>query len=268
MRALFFVLSKLLDSVLSPLTWGLVLFALAIPWRTPRHPSSIGRRRAFGIAGLLVLLVFALEPVSNAILYRLEHATVSTYRPDVTYDAVILLGGVSDERVVHDTGELSLNESAERLTVTHRLLRDGHARHAIVSGAAMTPALVDSGEARVLVRQLEEWGVESSRLLLEEKARNTRENAVYSREIALAHGFTKILVVTSAFHMRRAVECFEAVGMDVDTLSADYRAHSGTIPGSSSLVPRSSFLADSTTAVREFMGLYIYRLQGYAKPRP
>lgn len=262
---MFFFLSKLLDVLLSPLTWALALVTLAIPWRRPPGPDGWRRRRAAGIAGALVLVVFGLAPISNAMLYRLEHSSRPTVRPEVTYDAVVLLGGVTDERVVAETGQPSYNDNVERLVATHRILADGKARFAIVTGAAMNPSLVDSGEARVLARQIAAWGVDPARIVVEEHARNTRENAVYSQRIAAERGFDRVLLVTSAFHMRRAVECFEAVGMRVDTLPVDYRAHDKLVD-SDSLLPRAAALAESSMVLREFFGLYVYRLQGYAKP--
>src|SRR4051812_31943638 len=122
---MFFLLSKLLDVFLSPFTWGLTLVLLAVPFRRPRRETDWKRRRLFGLAGALVLFIFAIEPVSNRLLYRLEHATTPTYHPDVTYDAVILLGGVGDERVTVETGQSAYNDNVERLIATHRLLADG-----------------------------------------------------------------------------------------------------------------------------------------------
>jgi uncharacterized SAM-binding protein YcdF (DUF218 family) len=264
----FFFLSKLLDVFLSPLTWGLIFFALAVPWRRPpRHRSRWRWRRVAGIAGLAILIMLSTEMVSNRLRYALEHANPSSYRPDVNYDVVILLGGVSDERVAFEEGQPSYNDNVERLVATHRVLADGHARFAIVSGAASDPALIDTNEARMLARQIVQWGrVEPSQVIIEEQARNTRENATYSQRIAKERGFEKVLIITSAFHMRRSIECFEAVGMKVDTLHVDYRAHSSKSPGSDSLLPRVGSLHDSSQVIREFTGLYIYRLQGYAKP--
>jgi uncharacterized SAM-binding protein YcdF (DUF218 family) len=260
----FFTLSKLLDVFLSPLTWGLILLAWAVPWRRPRAGRRWRRKRAFGLAGLLLLSVLGSGKVSNAILYRLEHATEPTYRPDVVYDAVILLGGVSDERVVAETGQPALNDNVERLTMTGRLLATGRARYVIISGAAMNPTLEAFSEARVLGDQLEEWGIDRGRILLETRARNTHENAVYSRQIALERGFSQLVVVTSAFHMRRAAECFASVGLPVDRLPVDYRA-SGSAEG---IFPRAQPLAESAMALREIAGLYVYRFQGYARPPP
>lgn len=263
---MFFILSKLLDVLLSPYTWALLFLALAIPWRRPRRRSAWKRRRRFGLAGLALLLFFSIEPVSNRLLYRLEHATTSTYRPEVVYDAVILLGGVGDERVATESGQPAYNDNVERLVATHRLLADGRARFAIVSGAPEFPELAAHSEARVLGRQIEDWGVDPARVILEEKARNTHENALYSQKIARERGFEKVLIVTSAFHMRRSIECFAAVGMKVDTFIVDHRAHGYSGPGSDSWLPRAGFLAESTRTLREMAGLHIYRLQGYAKP--
>jgi uncharacterized SAM-binding protein YcdF (DUF218 family) len=264
---MFFFLSKLLDVFLSPLIWAILCAAAAIPWRRSRRPTRWRRRRAVGVFGLAMLLVFAMPVVSDAMLHRLERSVASTYRPDATYDAVVLLGGVTDERVMADTGQPSYNDNVERLVMTHRLLAEGRARFAIVSGAPVDPSLDEWSEARVLARQLVAWGIDPSRVIIEDQARNTHENAVYSRRIASERGFGEVLIVTSAFHMRRAAECFEAVGMEVDTLAVDYRAHGGRFR-LEGVLPRSGALAESTMTLREVFGLWVYRFQGYAKPRP
>lgn len=259
---MFFVLSKILDVFLSPYTWALAFLVLAIPWRRPRRDSSWKRRRLFGVLALGVLLVFSIEPVSNTLLYRLEHAAPPTYRPDVTYDAIVLLGGIGDEVVASETGQPAYNDNVERLTAAHRLLAEGRARYVIVTGAVERPERAEWGEAKVLARQLEAWGIDRGRILLEEQARNTHENAIHSERIARERGFDKVLVITSAFHMPRAEECFAAVGMKVDTFVVDYRAH--RVAGS--VFPRVIYLAESSKILRETSGLWIYRLRGYAKP--
>lgn len=262
---MFFILSKLLDVFLSPLGWALLLLALAVPWRRPRRRARWRRQRLFGGLALAVLWLFSTDLVSNTLFHRLEHQVESTNIPEQVYDAVVLLGGAGDERVDAETGQLAFNENVERLIATHRVLADGHARFAILSGAANEAALADHSEARTLARQLVLWGIPPARLILEEQARNTHENAVYSKELAIRHGFAKVLIVTSAFHMSRAVECFGAVGMPVDTLLVDYRAHVHPDPFPKMILPRANALAMSTEYFREIFGLRIYRLQGYAK---
>jgi uncharacterized SAM-binding protein YcdF (DUF218 family) len=164
---------------------------------------------------------------------------------------------------VAESGQPAYNDNVERLTMTERLLREGRAKFVIVSGAAIEPSLAEFSEARVLAEQLRAWGVASDRIVLEERARNTRENAVYSAEIVRARGWKSVLVVTSAFHMKRSLECFAAVDLPVDSYQVDYRA----TRSARTWLPRARFFADSTAVIHEWFGRIIYRLQGYARAR-
>ncbi len=261
---MFYILSKLLDILLSPLSWGLALLALAVPWR--RRPTRRWRRkRVLGAVGLGILLLSSMMPISNALVRSVEGAARPTYRADVVYDAVLLLGGVVDEDATARSGQPAYNDNIERLLVTFDLLRTNKARVAIISGAALDrPEL---GEAVVLGRQLEQWGIAKERIIIEDRARNTRENALFTKEIVLARGFERVLMVTSAFHMVRATECFVAVGLPVDTLAVDYRAHD-TGGRAGDWLPRAHALAVTTAIAREVAGRAIYRIRGYARPRP
>lgn len=263
---MFYVLSKLLDALLSPLAWALILFALAVPWRR-QWARRWKRRRAAGAAGILVLLAFSNEQVDVAMMRGLEASARSTMRDGVIYDAVVLLGGVTDERVTALTGRPAYNGNVERLTETHRLLREDKARVVVISGAAVDASLAEVGEARVLARQLREWGIPEERIVIEERARNTRENAVYTAEIARARGFSRLLVVTSAFHMKRSLECFRAVGLEVDALPVDHRAYPVSV-GLGSVLPRAGALFGTSSSFHEHFGRLIYRAKGYAEPLP
>ena len=261
---MFYFLSKLLDVLLSPFSWGLVLLAAAVPWR--RRPArSWRRKRVLGAAGIGIMVLSSTSPVSNALVKSLESAARPTYHADVVYDAVVLLGGVVDEEAMARSGLPAYNDNVERLVATHALLRDGKAKVAIISGAALErPEL---GEAVVLGRQLEEWGIAKERIVIEDRARNTRENAVFTQEIVRARSYQRVLVLTSAFHMVRAAECFAAVGMNVDTLAVDYRGHdhAGRV---GEWLPRAHSAAVTTAMLREVAGRFIYRVQGYGKAVP
>lgn len=261
---MFFVLSKVLDVFLCPYTWGVILLCLATPWGV-RGARRWRRRRAFGIAGLVVLLLSGMSPLSNALMWRMERVTTTTYRADVTYDAVVLLGGMVDEEATEESKLPSYNDSVDRLLITYRLLREGKARSVIVSAAA-NEAFPASGEAAVIARQLAEWGIEKERITIEDKAQNTRENALFSQQIAKERGFTTVLVVTSAFHMSRAEGCFNAVGMKVDTLPVDFRAHARSGHAAGDWVPRVDGLGDMSGTLHELFGRIVYRVRGYSKP--
>jgi uncharacterized SAM-binding protein YcdF (DUF218 family) len=123
------------------------------------------------------------------------------------------------------------------------------------------PSLV---EANVLGQQLIDWGIPRESVTIEPHARNTHENAVESQRIAVERAWTKLLMVTSAYHMSRALGCFRAVGLPVDTLPVDYRAYDPA-RFSGSLLPRTGNLDRSTMVLREWFGHAIYWLRGYAR---
>jgi uncharacterized SAM-binding protein YcdF (DUF218 family) len=207
-----------------------------------------------------VLLLFSLPSVANRLWHAVESGTHDTVRDGVTYDAVVLLGGVTDSFGAAST-EPSWGDNVERLTVTHRLLATGKARHVIVSGGRFDSALPT--EAEYLARQLEAWGIEKDRILLEDKARNTRENATLSKALIDQRGFKDVLIVTSAFHMPRAEGCFRAVDQPVDTLAVDYRMRDAS--RDKHLAPRSEYLFLSSEAIHEVVGRVVYRLAGYSR---
>jgi uncharacterized SAM-binding protein YcdF (DUF218 family) len=261
----FFVLSKIFDLLVSPVTWAIALALLGVPFRVllRRPDRELPRWRRFSpLAAATVLVVFSMEPVSNLLLRSLEDPPLRTVKDGVTYDVVVLLGGVVDERSAQTFGVRSFNEASERLLETYDLLRMNRARYAIVSGAAPAREGIQIVEATALRDQLVAWGIEPDRVIVEDKARNTRENAVESARIVRDRGLSSVLIVTSAFHMKRALGCFHAVGLEVDTLPVDFRSHSQ----GSSWLPRADFLDDSTIAIHEWTGRAVYRLRGYAAP--
>jgi uncharacterized SAM-binding protein YcdF (DUF218 family) len=215
----------------------------------------------------VVLMLWALstDPVANRLWRSLETATVSTMKRDVTYDAVIVLGGLVQDEADEWTDQHSYNDSVERMLASYDLVRAGRARYVLASGGASYKSPTAIPEAHAIVEQLAAWGVDRDRLVAEERSLNTRDNAVESARIARERGWTKLLVVTSAFHMKRSIGCFKAVGLEVDTLAVDYRTYDPD-RRSGSWLPRSMNLYVSTAALREMAGWWIYRARGYVLP--
>jgi uncharacterized SAM-binding protein YcdF (DUF218 family) len=254
----FFILSKILDLAFAPLSWVLVILALVM--LRPRW-SALRRGVLLAIA-VLALSVLSTEVAANALVQSLEATAVSTYKAEgAPYDAVVLLGGMVETRQSSTLGRpFSFGSSSERLMVTFELLRENRAKFVILSGG--TGDSIGETDAGISRKQLEKWGIAPDRILLEDKARNTYENAVFTRELARTKGLTKLVIVTSAFHMPRAHGCFNAAGLAVDTFPADYRSFDAS-KFSASLQPRSDDFDTSTWAIREWSGRFIYRVRGY-----
>ena len=288
---MFFALSKTLDLLLSPLVWALILISMAmlakrarrlesasgasprkseVPVCYPAHgprwwprPGTRLRRGAdlLDAAALplacVILYVFSMEVVSNRLVRALEIDAPDSKREGQVYDAVILLGGLVLDRVDTHNG-VSYNENVERLHGTYDVLARGEAKRAILSGGSWADT---TPEAVTLADELVRMGIARERLLIEERSRNTRENALYTAEIVRREGMTSLLLVTSAFHMQRSLGCFEAVGLHPDTMPVDYKSYDpARFRGS--FLPRTTSLDNSTMALRELAGRVVYRLTG------
>jgi uncharacterized SAM-binding protein YcdF (DUF218 family) len=254
----FLALSKVLDWLVAPLTWALLLLAGA--WLLRRRPRLA---LALAVGAAAVLVAFSLEPVANRLDRLVERGAVSTYRPEVVYDAVVVLGGMVDSAATRASGELELDAHVERLLRAWELVRAGKVRVVLLSAGNLDPHPGDVPEADRLAAKLVAWGVPPSQVVVEATSRNTRENAIESSRIAASRGWHTLLVVTSAAHMPRALGCFRAVGLEPDALPVDHRARDARDQGW--LLPRAASLARSTDAIRELVGRLVYRIAGYSR---
>ena len=256
--AVFLVISKILDAAIAPLTWALAaLLAALLLARRPRLAAALTA------SAILVLAAFSSEPVANRILRYAESSAVRTERPDVTYDAVIVLGGSLDPGSTRRTGELQLNGAAERFLRGFEVVRSGHARNIVFSSGIVAPVPGDRPEAEWEAHKLVEWGVPPDRVVAETQSRNTRENAVETARIVRERGWRRLLLVTSAAHMARALGCFARVGLAPDALPVDYRGGDGR---GEAWFPRAAALVNSTDAIHELVGRVVYAIVGYSGP--
>lgn len=257
---MFLFFSKILDLFLGPLTWAMLFILAGILLRRRRARLALGLQ----IAGLAVLYLFSIEPVAAVLMRWAEAGVKATYRPDVVYDAVIVLGGGLDPDATETSGRAEYNAAGDRILRGYELLREGHARNVLISGGSLDPRPEAPIEADVLSRQLQLWGIEPARIFTEGTSRNTRENAVESEKIIQRQGWKTLLLVTSAAHMPRASGCYAAVGVRTDTFLADVRTPPGKRP--LSWLPRSYHLSASSDALRELAGRVVYRVRGWTAP--
>ena len=186
-------------------------------------------------------------------------------------DGMVVLGGAIDPELVATRGTADINEAAERLIVVPALARQYPNARIIYSGG--NGRLVGGGnEAQFAGQLLESLGVAKDRLSLESQSRNTAENAVFSKRIASPKPGERWLLITSAYHMPRAVGAFREAGFDVEPYPVDYRT-SGRSDLLRPFLDAAAGLRRTDTAAREWVGLLAYRLTGrsvgfFPAPRP
>src|SRR5262249_4377809 len=136
---------------------------------------------------------------------------------------LVVLGGAVTPDVSALRNEVALNEAAERMTVAVELVRKYPQARLLFSGGNGELFASGATEAEVALRLFESLGVPRERILLEDRSRNTVENAVFSKSIVNPQPGERWVLVTSAYHMPRAVGVFRKAGFAVEAFPVDYR---------------------------------------------
>jgi uncharacterized SAM-binding protein YcdF (DUF218 family) len=172
-------------------------------------------------------------------------------------DIIIMLGGgaMPDSPDVDGTGALC-SDPANRLLTAVRLQRRLDVPILLSGGQAYA----DTGaEAKIARRILISLGVPEDKILVETKSINTTQNAAFSSRILREKGFSHPLLVTSAFHMKRAVLNFEKQGVDVTPYPADYHVTHHPVFHYTKLRPQTEALLDNVTVLQETLRTLVTR---------
>ena len=152
----------------------------------------------------------------------------------------------------------NLNESADRLITTLKLFKLSKAPLVIVTGGAANGSI---SEASLMRDMLELMGIPLEAIILEEKALDTRQNAEFTAMILHDKQVRKILLVTSAYHMRRAKWIFkQTLGLEVEVIPvASDHQRSISVPMLSRWIPSVGDLYRTSFAIKEIVGYWVYR---------
>lgn len=209
---------------------------------------------------LLAYLVCTFSPAGLLMMATLENRFAKGAALE-NVAGIVVLGGSFDTRVGRTRDEIELNDAADRTTAALALARRYPRAKVLFSGGVAAVLEDDIPETRMAETFFREQGLDPDRLMLDARARDTYENAVYARELARPREGETWLLVTSAYHMPRAVGCFRKARFAVVPYPVDYRTPAGAAvyrPSTSS----TANLDKVHFAVREYLGLLAYYLSG------
>lgn len=254
-------LSKLLPLFVSPLGLTMILMATALLLSFTRFRRLL---RTALLLALAILFVASMPVVGDTLLSRLE----TRYRPvpveaHAPADVAILLGGALGQPLPPRL-EPDLGEPADRILHAWRLWRDGRVSRILVSGGNLPWQPSAAPESELIAAMLRELGVPPEAILLDTTSRNTFENAAESRRIWSAEGLGSGYLVTSAAHMPRALAVFRRAGLTVEPSPTDFRVRMPFYDGVLDFLPDPGALGRTTWAIREMIGLAVYRMRGWA----
>jgi uncharacterized SAM-binding protein YcdF (DUF218 family) len=174
---------------------------------------------------------------------------------------VIVLGGAIDDEMGRAHNQVSLQDGAARLTAAAELARRFPQARLVYTGGSNSLTNADSSEARDAEKLLVGLGVDPARIQLEERSRNTDENARFTRDLVHPEPSQVWLLVTSAYHMPRSMGLFRKAGFNVLAYPVDYRSEGGI--GDWRINHKSVHRLDVfDVALHEWIGLVAYRASG------
>jgi uncharacterized SAM-binding protein YcdF (DUF218 family) len=259
---MFFYFSKILGFFALPSNLLIALGLLGAVMLMTRY-ARLGRRLL--VASVLAIAVVGLSPLGNILILPLEQRFPPWDAARGAPDGIVVLGGPISPELSLVRGEVSLNESAERVTAVAELARRFPLARIVFSGGNGGLIIRDGNEAEFALKLFQSFGIDPARIMAEDRARNTVENAVFSKQLALPKPGERWLLVTSANHMPRSMAVFRRAGFDVEAYPVDYRTR-GWIDALTPFGSVGDGIRRTDTAMREWVGLVAYWVTGRSSP--
>ncbi|MBS1635429.1 MAG: YdcF family protein [Bacteroidetes bacterium] len=254
---MFFYLSKILAFLISPFTWLFVLLVVLLKkiWYTPY--------RRLGLVIVVGLYVCSNSFLTDELVRAWEYEDDDIYLKNTKYDLALVLGGMG--RIDERQNRFDFGPGADRLMQTLELYKKGRVKKIMISGGSGSISLPHLKEAVYLHRFLVHIGIPDSVLIMESESKNTHENAVFSKKVLDSLQFKgSILLVTSSFHMRRALGCYNKAGFTrltpfvTNKFTGDRKFEIDYC-----FIPNDEALNRLCLIVHEITGYIVYSLRGY-----
>ena len=255
---MFLATSKIAWLFIDPPTFLLFLACYGLlAWRAGRRWMG----RALLAVPVLLLAAMSFLPMGEMLMAGLENRFPPYADDGAGVNGLIVLGGAIDPALYIAHPGSGVNGAVARVIEAARLARKYPRARVIFSGGGDPGGGAEATEAHVARELFAALGVGEDRLEIETESRNTYDNAIMSGKIANARQGERWLMLTSAFHMPRAMGAFRAADFDVRPYPVDYRAMVGR--GAWRILPGAvNGLTFASIAIHECLGMIAYRLTG------
>jgi uncharacterized SAM-binding protein YcdF (DUF218 family) len=256
---MFFALSKMLFFIIQPIVWLVGLLGWSYFTKNSHKKVKILR-------GVFWMVILMTNPfLSNRVFHAWEYPALSIESMKDTFDVGIVLGGYSDFDVYPISDRLNFNEGTNRFQDAYLLYKKGIIKKILITsgvGAILGDKMNEADMSKIALLQ---YGVPESDILIENVSRNTHENAVFTKTLLEKQGFaqSKLLLITSAMHMRRSIGCFKKVGLNFTPFPAHFYATRLQMNIESTILPDNKAFNKWERFLKEWVGCVVYWLQGY-----
>ena len=215
-----FYLSKILWLILNPFNIFIIInFLIIILYVLSFRRLS----KTIFVINFLFLIIISILPIGNYLIYQIEKEYHSNTEIPENIDGILILGGATNVLMFREYGQISLNESAERLVESVDIIRKHQNAKVIFSGGSGVLNRPDLGHSDVAKFFYKKMGLDINRLIFENSSRNTYENILFSKKIIIPKKNEKWLLITSASHMKRAQLVAEKNNWNLIPYAVDFK---------------------------------------------
>lgn len=245
---MFFILSKILSFLIKPVIWIFFLLVLTLKEKAKKSIYIL----------LFVFYFFSNSYIVDNISKQWEIKPKNIADLSSNYKYGIVLGGFSSYN--KDVKHIDFNEFSDRLITAIELYNLQKIDTILISGG--NGLLINDGmkESEWTYNFLLNFGIDSNRIIIENRSRNTMENASYTADIINDNKETSLLI-TSAVHMRRAKMCFSKNNITVDVFTTDNTSSDILLTFDYLLIPNSVALKKWEFLIHEWIGFMIYKIK-------
>lgn len=248
-----FTLLKIFNYIIFPPSIFIIILIIALYFITKSRTKTI----VLIITDIILIYSLSIEPVKNFILSPLENCSAPiNLNEKHTPDYIVVLGGGTIDSSPEEYGKGSLSPDAMKRALYGVYLAGIYRVPVIFSGGRLSDRQSES-EADIALRLMNRSASGKIKLIKEDRSRTTFENAEYIKN---TFNPGKIILVTSAYHMKRSLYSFGRAGIACIAAPTDYRIdHSGY--NATSFIPKTSELNDVYKGLKEYIGLLFYNLK-------
>ena len=215
-----FLLSKLVWVILSPLNLLIIILFIGFLFQLMKIQLI---SRFFYLIALLFFIVVGIFPTGKFLLSNLESKYPALNIMPKKIDGILILGGPTNPVLTHIHNQVSFNDAGERLTEAVKLIKIYHTSTIIFSGGSGSlekNALTHSDVAKKFFLEMD---ININKIIFESESNNTFENFLFSKKLINPKSNEKWLLVTSSFHMSRAMNIAEKLEWEFIPYPVDFR---------------------------------------------
>ena len=253
-----YVLSKVIGTVQAPGWWLLAGLTVAAMMSWTRRYKPLGRILLTGL--VLAWLLLLTTPVQPWLTETLERRFPVNPPLPAGIDGIIILGGAIDPRISETWQRVSVTSSGDRLIAGAQLAHAHPEAKLLYTGGDADPSQSGGKEAPLAAALLADLGISTDRLLIEDRSRNTYENALFSKRLISPQAGQIWILITSARHMPRSVGIFRKLDWPVIAYPVDFQSGGQGWANVDLPVERLHLLFE---ALHEWAGLAYYHARGW-----